>query len=163
MASIVGGPSGASVPGHARTGLKRGRILATIWIPGQTHSTLCAARAGKVSAFRAPRLGRQNSSILAGCSACFLPPMMWAGRLDDDGNECQRHVKTDPGAAARGQNSDAVDNEERACPGAGRAQAGDRRFGCRLTGVSHISNRFRSNLKESKHAISHPHPGASRV
>lgn len=41
--------------------------------------------------------------------------------------------------------------------------SGDRRFGCRLTGVSHISNRFRSNLKESKHAISHPHPGASRV
>ena len=34
MASIVGGPSGASVPGHARTGLERGRILATIWIPG---------------------------------------------------------------------------------------------------------------------------------
>jgi len=34
MASIVGGPSGASVLGHERTGLKRGRILATIWIPG---------------------------------------------------------------------------------------------------------------------------------
>jgi len=32
MASIVGGPSGASVPGHARTGLERGRILATMWI-----------------------------------------------------------------------------------------------------------------------------------
>jgi hypothetical protein len=30
---VVGGPSGASVPGHARTGLQRGRILATIWIP----------------------------------------------------------------------------------------------------------------------------------
>ena len=33
MASIVGGPSGALVPGHARTGLECGRILATIWIP----------------------------------------------------------------------------------------------------------------------------------
>jgi len=29
---LWGGPSGASVPGHARTGLERGRILATIWI-----------------------------------------------------------------------------------------------------------------------------------
>ena len=29
-----------------------------------------------------------------------------------------------------------VDNENGACHGAGRAQAGDRRFGCRLTGVS---------------------------
>src|SRR5258708_7648508 len=34
MASIVGGPSGALVPGHARTGLECGRILATFWIPG---------------------------------------------------------------------------------------------------------------------------------
>ena len=43
-----GGPSGASVPGHARTGLERGRILATICIPGgQTHSTLRATRVGK--------------------------------------------------------------------------------------------------------------------
>jgi hypothetical protein len=30
---LWGGPSGASVPGHARTGLECGRILATIWIP----------------------------------------------------------------------------------------------------------------------------------
>ena len=41
--------------------------------------------------------------------------------------------------------------------------AGDRGFGCRLTGVSHVSNRFRLNLKESKGAISHPHHGASPV
>src|SRR6476646_2203537 len=35
MASIVGGPSGALVPGHARDGLESGRILATTWTRGQ--------------------------------------------------------------------------------------------------------------------------------
>ena len=49
-ASIVGGPRGASVPGHARTGLERGRILATIWIPG--GKPIEAAR-GKVSGYGA--------------------------------------------------------------------------------------------------------------
>src|SRR6478735_830967 len=35
MASIVGGPSGALVPGHARNGLESGRILATTWTRGK--------------------------------------------------------------------------------------------------------------------------------
>src|SRR3954454_5454608 len=43
MASIVGRPSGASAPGHARTSLEWARTLATIWTPGQTHPTLCGA------------------------------------------------------------------------------------------------------------------------
>ena len=47
MASIVGGPSGASVPGHARTGLERGRTLATIWILGANPFNVGAARAEK--------------------------------------------------------------------------------------------------------------------
>jgi hypothetical protein len=47
MASIVGGPSGASVPGHARTGLKRGRILATIWIPGANPFNVVRGARGK--------------------------------------------------------------------------------------------------------------------
>src|ERR1700730_11427910 len=49
MASIVGGPSGASVPGHARTGLECGRILATIWIPGANPFQRCARRAREKS------------------------------------------------------------------------------------------------------------------
>jgi Family of unknown function (DUF6338) len=47
MASIVGGPSGASVPGHARTGLERGRILATIWIPGANPFNVVRGARGK--------------------------------------------------------------------------------------------------------------------
>src|ERR1700755_225976 len=65
MASIVGGPSGASVPGHARTGLERGRILATIWIPGQTHSTLRAARTGKVSGYTRCRPARPGPQTIS--------------------------------------------------------------------------------------------------
>jgi hypothetical protein len=45
----VGGPSGASVPGHARTGLKRGRILATIWIPGANPFNVVRGARGKKS------------------------------------------------------------------------------------------------------------------
>src|SRR6202040_1449712 len=47
MPSIVWGPSGASVPGHARTGLKRGRILATIWIPGANPFNVVRGARGK--------------------------------------------------------------------------------------------------------------------
>src|SRR6201992_3788592 len=65
MASIVGGPSGASVPGHAQTGLERGRILATIWIPGQTHSTLRAARTGKVSGYTRCRPARPGPQTIS--------------------------------------------------------------------------------------------------
>src|SRR6201987_4706877 len=65
MASIVGGPSGASVPGHAQTGLERGRILATIWIPGQTHSTLRAARTGKVSGYTRCRPARPGAQTIS--------------------------------------------------------------------------------------------------
>ena len=42
--------------------------------------------------------------------------------------------------------------------------SGDRRFGCRLASVYRTSVIvFGPNLKESKHAISHPHPDAFRV
>jgi hypothetical protein len=47
MASIVGGPSGASVPGHPRTDLERGRILATIWIPGANPLNVLRGARGK--------------------------------------------------------------------------------------------------------------------
>jgi hypothetical protein len=47
MASIVGGPSGALDPGHARTGLECGRILATIWIPGATPLNVVRGARGK--------------------------------------------------------------------------------------------------------------------
>jgi hypothetical protein len=37
------------VPGHARTGLERGRILATVWIPGGKPIQRCARRAREKS------------------------------------------------------------------------------------------------------------------
>ena len=50
MASIVGRPSGASVPGHARTGLERGLIFAAIWIPGANpFNVLRGARVNAVA------------------------------------------------------------------------------------------------------------------
>ena len=49
MASIVGGPSGAPVPGHARTGLERGRILAPILIPGANPFNVLRGVRGIVS------------------------------------------------------------------------------------------------------------------
>jgi hypothetical protein len=65
MASIVSGPSGASVPGHARTGLERGRILATIWIRGKPIQR-CARRARdsrwlRSLASRARGMGRRDA------------------------------------------------------------------------------------------------------
>src|SRR5258705_8807549 len=76
MASIVGGPSGASVPGHARTGLERGRIWAAIWIPGANPVNVVRGARGIVFwlrslASRAPGMGRGD-----GTTAIIRQPLL---------------------------------------------------------------------------------------
>src|ERR1700752_240692 len=83
MASIVGGPSGALVPGHARTGLERGRTLATVWIPGANPLNVLRGRRGIVSVDgawlrRTHRLGRGDAMTAAAPSGVvtFCSPIL---------------------------------------------------------------------------------------
>ena len=70
----LGVPSGTSVPGHARTGLERGRILATIWIPGANPFNVVRGARGKVAGYGAWPRGTHEVGRGDAMTAVILNP-----------------------------------------------------------------------------------------
>jgi hypothetical protein len=120
MASIVGGPPGALVPGHARTGLERGRILATIWIPGANPLNVLRGARGRIFGYGAgfegtwngPRqcrrvlngsgdLIRRQMPILAGQAALDIGNHQFLADLGHGDSLRQQAPTVDPCSAVR--------------------------------------------------------------
>src|SRR3954468_5573643 len=87
MASIVGRPSGASAPGHARTGHEWGRTLATIWPPGPNPSNVGRGARGIISGHGAWRRRAGGMARMDAVTAARL--MSYPGVLKDHMRDAQ--------------------------------------------------------------------------